>query len=171
MQIVTKLEESRTPAALGVLFSRFAQEPGDIMERLIHGVESYPAKLYVDVLARELLPLWARAPEWISTLHIRIVQSPHNLEAYVLTLRSAGPELRAAFVAVTSDVVTRRPDLTNVVAAARRAVERREPLGRRRRKQRTGVAEDAHGEPTFYAYVPPRRSRSKKPRRSRSKKR
>jgi hypothetical protein len=34
-----------------------------------------------------------------------------------------------------------------------------------------GVAEGAHGNPTFYAYVPPRRSRLKKPRRSRSKKR
>jgi hypothetical protein len=56
--------------------------------------------------------------------------------------------------ATSTSSISAENDLTNVVVAARRAIERREPLGRRRRKQRTG-AEDAHGDPTFYACVPP----------------
>jgi hypothetical protein len=98
------------------------------MERLIHAVESFPTKLYVDALARELLPLTYRASVWTSILHIRIVQSRRHLCAYVGVLVGAGPEMRSALGALMTEVATSRPDLARIAAAGRRAVTRRELL-------------------------------------------
>jgi len=139
MAVVAQLEAHCTEAALGILFARFANEPGDIMERLIHGVENFPGKMYTRALARELLPLSRRAREWTVILHMRLLQSRKDLSWYVDNLVGAGPEIQAALHDILGEVATRRADLARVVArtidatAARRSLYRHAENHRSRR--------------------------------------
>lgn len=131
MKLVARLEASRTDAALGILFARFADEPSDIMECLIHAVESFPRKMYAHTLARELLPLSKRSREWVVILHMRLLQSTRDLSCYVDALAGAGPEIQAALQDILREVAVRRPDLAPVVTQTIQTVAVRGRLAHR----------------------------------------
>jgi len=106
LERIAALNDPACIAELLPLFDDDAEFP-ELMFSIIHTIERFDDRTYVQTVVDELEPLFAVAPEWAVVLHVRILNSPSTLTAYSDYVRTL-PQPQQDVVRQALDAVRKR---------------------------------------------------------------
>lgn len=114
----------RTPKSIGPLLGLFRDnaQHDELMFSIIHGLEIFDDKAYVDEILRGAASLSSKAPRWASIILMRVLNSESTRLELVRQLRHADPDAKAAIRSLMEKINARSvrflPKTTAVLVAA-----------------------------------------------------
>lgn len=114
----------RTPESIGPLLDLFRDNAlyDELMFSIIHGLEVFEDKTYVDEILRNAVTLCRKSPRWASIIFMRILNSEPTRLELVKQLRGTTPECKAAIKLLMEKINARSvqfvPKTTAVLVAA-----------------------------------------------------
>jgi hypothetical protein len=114
----------RNPDAIPLLLPLFDDHApyNEVMFSIIHGIEVFEDKVYVDQVLRGAVDFCIHSPRWASIVFMRMLNSESTRLALVRELRSANTEVKAAVKTLMEKINARGvqfiPKTTAVIVAA-----------------------------------------------------
>ncbi len=107
-EILGKVAVLDNPACIPLLLPFFEDdaEHDEMMFSLIHTIEAFEDRVYVEKVLDGLRKLFAKSPTWAAVIHMRILNSPSTLAAYTERLKDL-PQEQTAVVRDVLEAVRR----------------------------------------------------------------
>jgi len=90
---------------------------------IIHSIESFEDKIYVAEIIKSIPKFLSNSPRWASIIHMRIINSPDTLNAYINELKSSSNSDKKALQLLLRSMGNRGKDIEELVYPLLKAVE------------------------------------------------
>jgi hypothetical protein len=102
-----EISNDETPDSISGLLRMFDDSAADqLMFSIVHEIERWDDRTYCRALLDSVEHLWAAAPRWAQTLHIRVLNSPSTADVYFGMLEFA-PDAKRGIVRTIYEAISK----------------------------------------------------------------
>ncbi|CAG0953407.1 hypothetical protein ANRL4_00219 [Anaerolineae bacterium] len=111
---LSDIASQNDPDCIGKLVKFFRDDAkyDELMFSIIHTIEVFEDVTYTREIQKSLPTLWAQSPKWAMILHVRILNSPSTLDAYITQVSETSVVERHAIYKTLQAVESKWPEFS-----------------------------------------------------------